>query len=833
MTSLASSSEAGCFHCGLAVPGRAFVGVVQNSERSFCCAGCLAIARTIHEAGLHSFYAARTSASPKAGDGGSAGEWILHDSETLAQGLVRDLGADRCEASLLLEGLSCGACVWLVEAWLARQPGIELARVNFATRRALVVWHRRETRLAAVLQAIAAIGYRAHPYDPARREAVARRERRSLLARMAVALLAMMQVMMFAVPTYVSADGVAPEAQRLLDWAGFVLSLPVLFYSAAPIFRSALRDVRLRAPGMDVPVALGLGAAFAASAWSTLGRGGPVYYDSVTMFVALLLVARYVELVARQRAGEAIEAASPEAPALAERIARWPDDRTTAMAGAAALSPGDHVLVRAGGTVPADGEIVEGRSHVEEGLLTGESRPRAKAPGDGVLAGAVNCEGPLVVRVVAAGESTQRSALIRLAERASSERPRVARIADRAAAWFVGALLVLVIGTAFAWWQIDPARVVPVTFALLVVSCPCALSLATPSVLASAAGALSRRQVVLTRPDAIEALARVTHVVFDKTGTLTMGNVALQSTCVLDGSGNAQALARAAALEAASEHPIGRALAAATPGAAPPAVEPVSIPGRGMEGTIEGIRYRIGSAAFVHEIAGAMPVEGVAFIDAVLPTATVVVLGSAKGTCAVFALGDSLRRGAREAVDAVRANGLTPVLMSGDRLCAARALGSAPRIDDVRGDLSPADKLAAIRALQARGAVVAMVGDGVNDAPGLAQADVSVSLGSATRIAQCNADVVVLSDELPRIAEAIGHAERTLAIIRQNLGWAFAYNGIAIPAAAFGLVTPLVAAAGMSLSSLAVVLNALRAARVVDAPRPAVLSPRPCTRTSG
>jgi Cu2+-exporting ATPase len=810
----AACSEPACFHCGLALPARPFVGVVARAERRFCCTGCLAIALTIHEAGLDAFYASRTSVSAKPREDAGDDEWTRYDDAAVPAGFVREVDAERAEASLLLDGMSCGACIWLIEAWLLRQPGIERARVNFSTRRAQVVWKRGEASLATVLRAIVAIGYRACPYDPGRRETVARRERRSLLARMAVALLAMMQVMMFAVPAYLSGDELAPEARMLLDWASFTLTLPVLLYSAAPIFRNALRDVRMRSPGMDVPVALGLGAAFVASTWSTLIAGGPVYYDSVTMFVALLLVARYVELVARHRAGDAIEAVARHRPTLAERIAGWPADRGTGTVPAATLARGDHVLVRPGATVPADGDIVDGSSHVQEQMLTGESEPRARSTGQRVLAGAVNGESPLVVRVTAAGAATQLAAVLRLTGEAADARPRVARLADRVATWFVGALLLLALVAACTWWLVEPTRALAVTVAVLVVSCPCALSLATPSALAAAAGALSRRHVVLATPDAIETLARVTHIVFDKTGTLTTGAIALIDTFVVDGSGREEALACAAALEASSEHRLGRALVDAAPRRHLTATDVIARSGRGVEGTVGGCRWRVGSLAFVSEIAGPLPLRAGAFADAAAQTSGIVALGSANGVRALFVLGDDLRPGARAAIDAVREMGLVPILMSGDRIAAAAAIGRAVGIDDCRGELLPKDKMDAVRALQSKGAVVAMVGDGVNDAPGLAHADVSISLGSATPVAQWNADVVVLCDELSRIAETVGHARRTLRVIRQNLAWAFGYNLVAIPLAAFGLVTPVVAAIGMSLSSVTVVLNALRAGSI-------------------
>ncbi len=805
------ASSASCFHCGLPNPRPSrFRAPIAGVERDFCCGGCVAVAQTIHAAGLDAFYARRTEPADRP-QAEHADEFTPWDDAAAQAGLVRASG-DRMEASLLLEGIHCGACVWLIESWLARQSGVAEAGANFATRRARIVWDPRETKLSALLRAVARIGYRAYPYDPARREALARQESRTLLLRMAVALLAMMQVMMFAVPTYITVDGVEPAHQRLLDWASLTLTLPAILYSAVPFFRGAWRDLRLRRPGMDTPVALGIVAAFGASAWATLTGGGVVYYDSVTMFIALLLCARYLELVARRKAGDAIEAVARARPESAERLVDWPARNDVEAVGASALAAGQFVRVRPGASMPADGVVVDGRACVEEALLTGESNPVAKAAGASVLAGSVVRDGTLVVRVEAAGQSTRLAAIERLAERAASERPRVARVADRIAAWFVTALLAFACVVALVWLALDPSRALSVTFAVLVVSCPCALSLATPAALAAAAGALSRRQVVVAHADALEALARVTHVVLDKTGTLTFGRLAVERALPLAGTSREQALALAAALEMASEHPVARALQTAAAGIALPVARDFAlVAGAGIEGVIDGVRLRIGRPDFVAALSGAATPCNVADVP---ERATLLALGDERSIRALFALGDTVRPGARELVADLARCGIVPVVLSGDRTSSVCATASMLGIADARGDLSPEDKRAAVAALQAEGAVVAMAGDGVNDAPSLAQAQVSISLGSATPLAQWTSDVVVLCDELPRIAEAIAHARRTLRIVRQNLAWAFAYNAIAIPVAALGFVTPLAAAAGMSASSLVVVGNALRVARM-------------------
>ncbi len=806
-----------CYHCGASNPQASrWTVMVAGVPRAFCCAGCQAVAETLHAAGLDALYAGRARTGGRRAQDDD--DWVRWGASAEATGLVR-VRADGCsEVSLLLEGVTCGACVPLLESWLARQPGVAEVGVNYATRRAQIAFDAGTTQLSAVLNAIAAAGYAAYPYDPARREALAKRERRALLTRTAIALLAMMQVMMFALPVYLSDDGVAPRELRLLEWASFVLTLPALFYSAAPFFRNAWRDVTHRRLGMDVPIVIGIVAAFGASAWATFTGVGAVYYDSVTMFIALLLVARYFELAARQKAGDAIEAIARQRPDTAERLAAGGARDEPETVAASALVRGDVVLVRPGARVPADGEVLEGRSHVEEAMLTGESAPVLRAPGDPLWAGAVNRDDALVMRVAAAGDDTRLSAILRLTERAANTRPAAVRSADRIAAVFVAIVLVLAAATALYWWQRDPARALAVTFAVLAVSCPCALALATPAALAAAAGALARRGIVLARGDALEALAGITHMVLDKTGTLTVGRMRLVA-CATDGDWTADRAARAAAaLEARSEHPLARALREAAPAGVRPRIEVAcQTNGEGIAGDVAGVPMRIGRIEFVAALAGPLP-ESLA-VFATGRTDTLVALGDAGGVRALFAFADTLRPGAGALVRDLRGLGVKPLVLSGDGAANVAAIARTLSIDDARGALRPEDKREAIAALQARGARVAMAGDGVNDAPALAQADVSVSLGSATPLAQWTADIVILSDRIELAAGAVDAARRTFAVIRQNLAWAAVYNVIAIPAAAFGFVTPVWAAVGMSVSSLAVVANALRLTRLSAPPR--------------
>ncbi|MFO1310752.1 MAG: heavy metal translocating P-type ATPase [Burkholderiales bacterium] len=797
----ATADASTCFHCGEPNPaGSRWRLVVEGGERSFCCPGCLAIAQTIDAAGLAPYYGQRTSTAPRIADRDDASG--RHAAQAVAAGLVRQVGADQHEAALLLEGLHCGACVWLIETWLARKPYVVEASVNFATRRALVRWRGEPRLLATVLRDVAAIGYEAHAYDPARREALLRRETRTLLLRMGVALLASMQVMMLAVPFYLADDPLEPGLKALLDWASLLITIPVVLYSAAPFFTGAWRSLRARTLGMDVPVAIGVAGAFVASAWATVTGNGSVYYDSVTMFVALLLVARFFELRARARAARTIESVARELPATADRLR----DGTCDTVAAHELAAGDLVRVSAGSAIPADGIVVEGASSIEEALLTGESRPVRKGAGEPVLAGSVNRESPLVVRVTAAGPATTLASLARLVERAADARPRSVRFAERAAAWFVGILLVVAAGTAIYWWQHDPSRVLPVVFAVLVVSCPCALSLAMPAAMAVATGSLGRRGALAVRPDGLETLARADHVIFDKTGTLTRGRPQVTAIVLHGRASEDECIAIAAALEAGASHPIADAIRARGP--ARPGVRDVAVvAGEGVEGCAGARRYRCGRPEWVAQLAGAIPAT------AAPADAMVAVLGDDQGALATFVLDDPPREGSSEVVAALRARGMKVTLLSGDRESVVARVAAHAGIDDWRAQLRPDGKRAFIRDLQVAGACVAMIGDGLNDAPALAQADVSMALGDAAALTRWTADIVVLGGDVREVGRVQATARRTLAIVRENLGWAIAYNALAIPLAASGLVSPLVASVGMSVSSLVVVANALRLAK--------------------
>lgn len=814
-----TTSKIDCYHCGLPVPPEVDLSVaIDQQPRAMCCVGCQAVAQAIVDNGLADYYRNRDAlpnapreAMPAILDG-----LRLYDHVDFQKSFVRTLNDGEREASLIIEGITCAACIWLNEQHLFKLPGVLGVDLNYATRRARVRWDDGRIKLSEILGAIAAIGYRAYPYDAAKSEELAGRERRSALWRVFVAGFGMMQVMMYAIPVYLAGEGdMTPDVEQLMRWASLLLTLPVVFYSAAPFFRNAWRDLKLLRVGMDVPVALGVGAAFLASVWATLTASGEVYFDSVTMFVFFLLGGRFLEMTARQRALSVTEALARLMPAFAARLAAYPHNRVCEQVMAADLLPGDIVLVKPGETIPADGHVVEGISCADEALLTGESAPVAKAPGAAVTGGAINIESPLLIKVEQVGEATRLSAIVRLMERAAMEKPRIVEFADRIASRFILALLFVALAVAVAWWLIDPAKALWITVSVLVVTCPCALSLATPVALSVASGAMARAGLLVTRSLAIETLARATHFVFDKTGTLTTGRMRLLEVLPLGALERESCVALAAALEQASEHPIGAALRAAA-GNALPLPEGLaseltglaSEAGNGVSAALAGKRLRLGRPDYIAALHG-LPIPDAArsLVDS---SDTVIALGDDSGWLAVFRLGDEIRPEAARMITELQAAGRQVSLLTGDAAPVAQRVAQALGIVDVHAGMSPQGKHDYVIALQAGGAVVAMVGDGVNDAPVLAQAQVSVAMGGGSHLARTQADLVLLSENLDHLRCGVAVARRALRVIRQNLWWSFAYNFVALPLAMLGFVAPWMAGIGMSGSSLLVVLNSLR-----------------------
>ncbi|WER47171.1 heavy metal translocating P-type ATPase [Cupriavidus sp. WKF15] len=794
---------------------------LDGQRRVFCCGGCQSLARTLHSAGFAHLYGDEARFARPIDDAArreSEPVWAAYDTPELRSQFVRPLDGGRAEITLAPENIRCAACAWLIEQHLGRLPGVESTIANVATRRVVVRWREADQAVSGLLAALADIGYVAWPFEVSRSDQADRRARRSLLMRMAVAMLGMMQVMMYAWPIYSHEATIDPGQLQLMRWASLALTLPVVFYSASPIFSGAWRSLRQRHMGMDVPVALGVAAGFAASAVATVRGVGEVYFDSVTMFVAFLLAARYLELRVRQASRSGAEMLARQLPATCERLGA--DGSAAERVPVARLRQGDRIRVRAGEIIPADGTIVSGASELDESMLTGESRPVHRTVGDAALAGCYNTASPLEISVDRVGAGTRLAEIVAVLDRALAEKPRLAALADRVAGWFVATLLALAALTGIVWalW-IDPSRALLVTVAVLVVSCPCALSLATPAALAAAGAALSRRGLLLTRSHALETLARVTDVVLDKTGTLTEGCFVLTGQQMLGVAPADYCLALAAALEADSEHPIGRAFVGAAAeagidGGLLSVAAVANVPGQGVQAEIDGKRYRLGRAAFVAEIGRSNVTAAMREADAArIPGATQVWLGAEDGMLAMFDLSDRARESTPQLLEALRRYGARCHLVSGDSVATVQWWASHFGMECARGAVSPEGKREYVARLQREGAVVLAVGDGINDAPVLAQAQVSIAIGSGAPLAQAGADAVLTHGNVAEIARAIELARQTRRVVRQNLGWAFFYNVLAIPLAASGFVTAWMAGIGMSVSSLLVVANAWRLLR--------------------
>lgn len=714
------------------------------------------------------------------------------------------------ESHLVIEGMHCAACALTIEDALRGVPGVASASVSAGSHRARVVWQADAVQPSGWMQAVQKAGYRAVPANDAFANQRRRRETRKALWRWSVAGLCMMQVMMYAWPAYVAEPGdLTAEMEQLLRWASWVLSLPVMLFSCGPFFSAAWRDVLQRRVSMDLPVALGMGITFVVSTAGTFDPQGifgkEVYFDSLTMFVFFLLTGRWLELRLRDRTAGALDALMNRLP---DSVARQRADGEFERVAVRRLQPGDVVRILPGEAFPADGTVLEGQTLADEALLTGESRPLSRGVGAPVIAGSHNLAAAVLVRVDRIGADTRFAQIVALMEQAASSKPHLAQLVDRIAKPFLIGVLLAAAGAAAFWWSHDPGHALMVAVAVLVVTCPCALSLATPAAMLAAAGALARQGVLVRRLGGLEALAEVDLVVFDKTGTLTRDALVLQAVRTRAGVTQDQALAMAMALAQQSLHPVSRALVAAGQGRAVAAWRAQAVQefaGKGLTaqvvapGAEQASAVRLGSAAFC------------GMTDTV-PAGPHACLSDAQGWLATFELGEDIRADARVTVQALQAACIEVHILSGDSATAVMRVATALGIAQARGGCTPQDKLAFLQQAQQQGKKVAVVGDGLNDGPVLAGAHVSFAVGQAVPLARAQADFVVLSDRLASVGEAITLAHRTLRIVRQNLWWAAGYNAICVPLAVVGWLPAWLAGLGMAASSLLVVLNALRLA---------------------
>lgn len=731
-------------------------------------------------------------------------------SQTLSENRLLDI-------RLRLAGVACVACTDLIEQDLKTVDGIHSISANYTLRRAFIQIDPSRTSAQSLIERIEKLGYHAYPEQQAQTSESEKKQIKRELLRLLVALLMLMQSMMYMYPFYTNSEHeMDGQIICLLKWANLVMTLPVMFFCATPIFKGAWAELRLKRLGMDTPVSFALIAAFIASVYATLTQSGHVYFDSITMFVTLLLLSRYIQLKALTKASVYLTEVLTHTQRFAEKIRNYPQDKSVALIPAHELYVGDVVFIASGETVPADSVLIEGRTACSQALLTGESAPINKSEGDTLLAGSTNVEQGVYARVTAERGASELDAIERLAQQSAMHKPELMQVAEQVSRYFLYGLVAVCVIAAEYWYLVDASRVLPVVISILIITCPCALALAIPTVMTAAASALARHHVLAIKPEALEKLSKVTTYAFDKTGTLTedvqtLERIVLTEAATRDDWSDDEALQIAATLENASRHPIALALRKALQAKQiPERVDEVSEMmlhvGQGVTGTINGHRYRLGKPLFASaDVADIPQASG----------RSVALLSLDEGTpIAWFILSDQTRLHAKPLVQALQKDN-DVILISGDKSDVVQPFAKSLGIDMVYANSTPLDKLVRIKNLQKQGRIVAMTGDGINDAPVLQQADIAIAMGHGSSLTQMQADFIVQSGDLNDVYAMHVITQRTRRLMWQNLAWAVAYNAIAIPLAVTDNVTPLVASIGMAVSSLIVVGNALRVLRPI------------------
>lgn len=761
-----------CAHCGQAAP---------DGQR-FCCTGCDAAFATIDGLGLGRYYAERIldpAARPPRPEGDERWDLARH-VVTKAEG--------RHELILALDGLQCGACVWLIEAVLARETGLLIGRVNMTTCRLRLVWEGQAARAERFVAAVENLGYRLLPYNATTVASTDDRVGRDLVRALAVAGFAASNVMLSSIAVWAGlVQGMGPATRELMHWVSALIAMPAIAYAGLPFFRSALSALRRGRTNMDVPISVGVILVTAMSLAETVQGREHTYFDSAVSLLFFLLIGRTLDHFSR---GKARAAAEQLVTLRLLDVAVMAEDGTITRRAPETIPPGATVIAASGERIGVDGVIARGAGTIDTSLVTGEAVPAEAAPGTRVFAGTINLGATLTITATATGEATLLAECVRLIEAAESRRGRFVVLADRVSRAYAPTVHIAAAATFLWWWGVAGAgagEALLIACAVLIITCPCALALAVPAVQVIATSRLFRNGVLLKSATALERLAEADTVVFDKTGTLTLPALRLEP------GADSAALATAASLAIASRHPLARALVAAA-GPVIPAEGVVEYPGEGLEAG----GNRLGSRSFVGagtDLATSGPQMWLSRVD---------------HAPVQFRFVESLRPAARETIDRLRRMGVDVRIASGDRADAVAAVAGALDIADAQSALRPADKIAVVERLRARGRHVLMVGDGLNDGPALAAADVSASPSSAADLSQTTADVVFQGNSLAAVANVVAVARRARIVMRQNIGFSIAYNAVMLPLAVAGYVTPWIAAAAMSSSSLIVMTNSFR-----------------------
>ncbi|WP_440878922.1 heavy metal translocating P-type ATPase [Vibrio natriegens] len=778
-----------CYHCGEDVPANTdFKVEILGEVRDMCCPGCQTVAQTIIDSGLVSYYQYRTAPAEKADLVPEQLQALIHyDNEDVQSEFVRNHD-NVSEVTLSLDGVSCAACAWLIEKQVSSTKGLVSIRVNTTTNRALLAWDKTQVRLSELLAAIHKLGYKAAPFEADVQEASYHQMMKQYLYRLGIAGLATMQVMMLAVALYLEVFGdLEPEFKNYFRWVSLIFATPVLLYSALPFYLNAWRSIKGRTLGMDVPVSIALIFAYVASLVATFTQQGEVFFESISMFTFFLLVGRFLEMRARRKAA----AASGNLLKLIPAIATTLDGEQIPVK---TLKIGDRIRVLPGEHIPADGKVISGRIHIDESMLTGESVHVVKKEGDAVFAGTLNGDESFELEVTSSKADSVISNIVRLQDEAQHSKPKIAEIADVVARYFVGAILIISAGTWLYWHQTKPDDAFWIMLSVLVATCPCALSLATPTALTCATSRMGNFGILLRKGHVFETLCKVNHLVVDKTGTLTKGDIEISRTSVFGEISESESLALAAALEAHANHPIARSFAQYS-NEDVVVSEVKNVIGSGIEGLWNGKDVKIGSAAFV--------------VNEGCDESNAVYLSVNGEHAATFYYRDPIRKESQAFIQRFAEAGIKTTLLTGDSIQNAQPVADEIGIDHVIASAKPEDKLAYLKSLDSDD-ITMMVGDGINDAPTLAGAHLSVAMGGGTDVAKASADMTLLGDNLEKLLEARLLALRTRKIIRENLAWSLGYNLLILPLAVAGLVAPYIAVVGMSASSIIVVSNSLR-----------------------